>query len=191
MKDLAYITLSTGIGGGVIVDGHLLVGKDGNAAEFGHLTIDSTGRLRCGCGGRGHWEAYCSGNNLPNFLRLELKRKGVKRSLLYELAGKDLSNLSAEMFFEAVRAGDGLSLELLQEIGRLNAMGFANVVNAYDVSLITVGGSMALKNGKLLVEPIKRYLKDYLINRPPRIMITPLGEDIGLYGAIALAFGGR
>ena len=68
--DLVFITLSTGIGGGAIVDGHLLIGKDGNAAEIGHMVVDSEERLTCGCGRRGHWEAYCSGRNLPNLAAL-------------------------------------------------------------------------------------------------------------------------
>ncbi|HDN01509.1 MAG TPA: ROK family protein, partial [Candidatus Bathyarchaeota archaeon] len=63
--NLVYITISTGIGGGIYVNGHLLIGKDGNAHEIGHFTIDFEGRLICGCGRRGHWEAYCSGNGIP------------------------------------------------------------------------------------------------------------------------------
>ena len=191
IDNLVYITLSTGIGGGALVDGHLLLGKDGNAAEIGHITIDSSGRLKCGCGGRGHWEAYCSGRNLPNFLRLklgEMKSEKVEKSLLYELSGEDLSNLSAEIFFDAAKANDSVSLELLEELGKLNAIGFANVINAYDPALITVGGSLALKNKKLVMDLIKRYVGSYTINRLPRITITPLGEDVSLHGAVALAF---
>ncbi|MDH5795766.1 MAG: ROK family protein, partial [Candidatus Bathyarchaeota archaeon] len=91
-ENLAYITLSTGIGGGIFVDGHLLVGKDGNATEVGHFTIDYEGRLLCGCGKRGHWEAYCSGEGIPNFVRLLLQerpREGLEGSLLVKAAGPD------------------------------------------------------------------------------------------------------
>ena len=192
MDNLVYIGLGTGIGGGAFVDGNLLLGKDGNAVEIGHITIDPSGRLKCGCGGRGHWEAYCSGRNMPNFLRLKLEgmgRRRVEKSSLYELSGRDLSNLSAEVFFDAARAGDSVSLELVEEMGRLNAIGFANVINAYDPSLITVGGSLALKNEKLVMNPIKKCVKNYVICRLPKITITPLGEDVSLYGAVALAFG--
>ena len=187
VDNLVYVTIGTGIGGGVYVDGHVLYGKDGNAAEIGHITIDHLGSLRCGCGKRGHWEAYCSGINIPNFVRWRLKTLGAKagRSSLYKLAGKDLSNLRAETLFKAARAEDRLSLQLVEELGKLNAIGFANVVNAYDPSLITVGGSVALENERLVIDPIKKHLREHACNRLPEVILTPLGADVGLYGAVA------
>lgn len=188
LDDLVYITLGTGIGGGAIVDGHLLLGKDGNAAEIGHITIDYFGRLKCGCGKMGHWEAYCSGRNIPNFVRMKLEEvneKEVESSPLFKSVGGNLSKLSPKVLFNRAKRGDGLSLTIVEEIGRLNAIGFANIINAYDPSLITVGGSIALRNKELVMDPIKKYVKNYTRNRIPRIMVTPLGEDISIYGAIA------
>lgn len=188
LNDLVYITLGTGIGGGAIVDGHLLLGKDGNAVEIGHITIDYTGSLKCGCGKRGHWEAYCSGRNIPNFVRMKLREmdeKKVSSSLLYKNLEGDFSKLNSEDLFKSAKSEDDLSLELVEEIGRLNAIGFANVINAYDPSLITVGGSVALQNRKLVMPPIKRFVKNYTLNRLPKIIVTPLAEDVGTYGAIA------
>lgn len=78
-----------------------------------------------------------------------------------------------------------MALQLVEEIGVLNAIGFANVINAYDPSLITVGGTVTLKNKKMILSPIKKHVKEYAINRVPKIMVTPLGEDIGVYGAVA------
>jgi glucokinase len=190
VNDLVYITISTGIGGGAYVNGHLLFGKDGNAVEVGHTTIDLDG-MKCGCGKIGHWEAYCSGRNIPNFVRMKLKtmdKKRTEKSLLYELTNGTLSNLSAEILFKAAKSKDRLSLELVDEIGKLNAVGFANVIGMYDPSLITVGGSVALKNEKLIMGPLKRHLKDHVFNRPAKIMITPLGNDVGLYGAATTVF---
>ncbi len=186
--NLVYITLGTGIGGGAIVDGHLLLGKDGNAVEIGHITIDYTESLKCGCGKRGHWEAYCSGRNIPNFVMMKLREvdgKKVRSSLLFKNMAGDFSKLSSEILFEAAKCGDNLSIELVEEVGRLNAIGFANVINTYDPSLITVGGSVALQNKKLVMTPIKKYVKRYTRNRIPRIMITPLAKDVSIYGAIA------
>ncbi|MFB0500714.1 MAG: ROK family protein [Candidatus Hadarchaeaceae archaeon] len=188
LDNLVYITQGTGIGGGAIVDGHLLSGKDGNAVEIGHIVIDYMGELKCGCGKRGHWEAYCSGKNIPNFVRMKLRgisKKKIRDSLLFKNVRGDFSKLSSEILFKSAKCGDDLSFELVEEIGRLNAVGFASVINAYDPSLITVGGSVALKNKKLVIGPIKKYVKDYTRNRTPRILITPLGEDVGIYGAIA------
>ncbi|NIO19764.1 MAG: ROK family protein [Candidatus Aenigmarchaeota archaeon] len=188
-SNLVYITLSTGIGGGIYVDDHLLIGKDGNAHEIGHLTIDFEGRLRCGCGKRGHWEAYCSGKNLPNYVRMilgEVEVKEVEESLLMKRAGRDPKKISARKIYDSAKEGDLISLEIVRKVGRLNAIGFANVVNAYDPSLITVGGTMTLRNTDLIMEPIKKHIDEYTINRLPEITVTPLGEDAVLYGAIAM-----
>lgn len=183
IKDLIYVTLSTGIGGGICVDNTLLLGKDNNAAEIGHIVIDYEGKLICGCGKPGHWEAYCSGNNIPNFARLLVREKfkGEETTL-------DLSNLSAETLFNAAKSGDGLALKIVREIGRLNAIGFANLTNTDDPELITVGGSVALNNPELVMNEIKEHIGEYLINRAPRIEITKLGGNICLYGALAAVF---
>ena len=190
-ENLAYITLSTGIGGGIYVDGHLLIGKDGNATEVGHFTIDYEGKLLCGCGKRGHWEAYCSGNGIPNYVRLLLSQgrfEGVKDSLLMRRISGDLDRLTAKILYDCAKAGDPLALELVDKIGFLNSVGFACVVDAYDPSLITVGGSIALRNESLIIDPIRRGVKEHARNRVPEIKITPLGDDVVLYGALAMVF---
>jgi glucokinase len=190
IENFAYITISTGIGGGAIVDGTLLLGKDGNAHEVGHFVIDYQGRLNCGCGRRGHWEAYCSGRNMPNYVRMRVKEMGLKTvrtSALYQESSGDLSKLCAVDLFSAARHNDKVSLKLLAEIGVLNAIGFANVTNAYDPSLITVGGTVTLKNVEAVLVPIRKYVGDYAINRVPEIKVTSLGENVGIYGAVAAA----
>ena len=190
-ENLAYITLSTGIGGGIYVNGHLLIGKDGNATEIGHFTIDYEGRLLCGCGKRGHWEAYCSGNGIPNYVRLLLSEEDpdeVKDSLLMRKVNGNLNLLTAKILYDCAKAGDPLSLKFTDRIGVLNAIGFACVIDAYDPSLITVGGSIALRNESLVLSPIRKYVGEHARNRVPEIRITPLGDDVVLYGAIAMVF---
>ena len=98
--NLVYMTLSTGIGGGVFVDGHLLLGKDGNASEVGHIVIDIEERLRCGCGKRGHWEAYCSGRNIPNYVRIRLKEAVYRDSSLRKRVNGWSQEETTKMFFE-------------------------------------------------------------------------------------------
>ena len=187
LRNIVYVTLSTGLGGGAMVDGHLLVGKDGNAVEIGHLTIDPDSELVCGCGCRGHWEAYCSGRNIPNYARLLMREKEGAGSPLLDAAGGDPEGITAEALFAAATEGDPLALWIVRRIGEINAIGFADIVNAYDPELITVGGSVALRNPDLVLEPIKENIDRHLINRRPEIRITPLGEDAVLYGALALA----
>jgi len=172
--NLVYIAIGTGIGGGAIVDGHLLLGKDGNAAEVGHFTVDPEGRLRCSCGKRGHWEAYCSGKNIPNYLMLRAGELKVH-----------LERMETPEVFKGARSGNWLLARLVDEIGRFNAMGVANVVDAYDPSLVTMGGSIVLRDEDLVLRPIRRMVKMFTRNRAPKIRTTPLGEDVGLYGAVA------
>ncbi len=191
-ENLVYVTISTGIGGGAYVDGHLLMGKDGNAHEIGHFTIDFEGRLICGCGRRGHWEAYCSGNGIPNYVRL-LVEEGlcrVKESpFIEEIRRRGFAEITAKTVYDYAKAGDKAAREIVEEkIGFLNAIGFACVVDAYDPELITVGGSITLNNPSLVINPIRRYISDFARNRVPKIALTPLGEDAVLYGAIASVF---
>ena len=190
-ENIVYVTISTGIGGGVYVDNHLLTGKDGNAHEIGHFTIDSMGYLQCGCGKRGHWEAYCSGSGIPNFVKVLLQQKGyrgLKKSLLYKAVNEDLDKLTAKVLYDAAKAGDPLSVKLTIGIGHLNAIGFACVIDAYDPSLITIGGAVALNNANLVIDPIKRYVQDHARNRLPEISLTPLGEYVVAHGALSMAF---
>jgi len=190
-ENLVYVTISTGIGGGVYVDNHLLIGKDGNAHEIGHFTIDFDGRLVCGCGKRGHWEAYCSGRNIPDYVNLVLEEKSneeIRRSLLAKIRGDEGGRITAKSLYEAAKNGDKLAMEIVEMIGNLNAVGFACVNDAYDPSLITVGGSVTLNNREHVIEPIRRYMGEHSRNRIPEVNVTPLGEDIVFYGALANVF---
>lgn len=187
--NLVYITISTGIGGGVYVDGRVLLGKDGNAHEIGHMVVDAEGKLVCGCGRRGHWEAYSSGTGIPKLAKLLAEENPglFERSVLASKG--DPLRLTSKDVYDAAKAGDAFARAVVEEAARYNAMGVANVVNVYDPSLITVGGSVALNNVELVVEPLKKMVHEYAVNRVPEITVTPLGDDVGLYGAIALALG--
>lgn len=187
LKNIFYVTLSTGLGGGAIVDGHLLSGKDGNAPEIGHVTVCYDSDLVCGCGAKGHWEAYSSGMNLPNFATAILKEMEWKNSLLYKRSSGKMINLDTKMIFNAAREGDKTSLKIVEEIGKINTVGFANIVNTFDPELITLGGSVALNNPSMILNPIRMNIDQHIINRKPEIMITPLRDDIVLFGALALA----
>lgn len=187
LDNIFYVTLSTGLGGGAIVDGNPLNGKDGNAPEIGHLTVDPYSELICGCGCHGHWEGYCSGANIPKFARILLRSRELEGELLMNMVGGDLVKLTSEMIFDAARKKDRDALYIVEEIGKVNAVGFANIVNAFDPELITIGGSVALNNPELIVHPIKKGIDKHLINRKPEIRLTPLGADVVLYGGLAIA----
>ncbi|QOJ79454.1 ROK family protein [Infirmifilum lucidum] len=186
VEDLVYVTISTGIGGGVYVDGSLLLGKDGNAHEIGHVVVDSQERLVCGCGGRGHWEAYSSGSGIPRFTKFLAERDS---SLAEESQLARKSRIEARDVFEAYRAGDKLARAVILEVKKFNAYGFAAITNYYDPELITVGGSVALNNADIVLSGLEGDVRQYAINRVPRIKLTRLGANVGLMGALALGLG--
>lgn len=177
VKNLVYITLSTGIGGGAIVEEKLLLGKSGNAAEIGHMIVDTLYNLRCTCQkGFGHWEGLASGRNIPRFFETWAK-----------IANKNVSAIpNAKDIFQEAQRGNKEVLAFLEELAKVNAYAISNLIVAYDPELITIGGSVALNNQEIIIQGIKKYVDHYL--EVPKIQITKLGDDIGLLGAAAAVF---
>jgi glucokinase len=170
----------------------LLLGKMGNAHEIGHMVVDISGKMDCGCGGKGHWEAYASGANIPKFVYKILEEWSLteieKNSLIYKQYLNRM--LTAETIYREAEKGDKLALKIVNEINKYNIAGFENVINVYDPEIITVGGAIALKNKReLVLDPIIRGVNESkgVVTQKPIIELTPLGEDIVLLGAIALA----
>lgn len=192
-NNVVYVTLSTGIGGGMVVDGHLLVGKRGNAHEVGHMVIDVEGKMVCGCGGRGHWEAYAGGANIPKFVATLLEEWDLsaeeRGSALYRAYTE--GRLTPELLYGEARAGDRLALRVVEHINKYNLAGIMSLVNLYDPEVVVLGGSIALKNRELVVSPLKERLQRALglVTEPPLLEAAALGEDSVLIGAAALAMG--
>jgi len=191
-ENLVYITLSTGVGGGAIVDGHLLLGGRGNAHEIGHMIVDITGFMECGCGGRGHWEAYAGGANIPKFAKklVQLwaeRNPSIKKYQLYQAIIED--RLTAKELYQAARQGDKLARAIVEEINKYNVAGFVTTINVYDPDTIAVGGSIALSNKDLLLEPVAERVKESqdLVTAPPKISPATFGHNAVLYGAAAIA----
>jgi glucokinase len=191
--NVVYLTISTGIGGGAVVDGKLLLGKEGNAAEVGHITLDSSGMMTCGCGRRGHWEAYCSGSGIPAFARrLGEELEGPERETLSRSSLlKSTKVIDAAKVFREAEKGDPFAKRVVAEVGRLNAIGVANVTDAYDPEIVTLGGGVALNNPAAILSPIRKHVGEYAINSVPEVRITPLGDDAGLLGALSASFDPR
>ncbi|PSP56355.1 glucokinase [Halobacteriales archaeon QS_1_67_19] len=183
--DMVYLTISSGIGAGICVDGEVLSGWDGNAGEVGHLVVDPQGRRTCGCGREGHWEAYCSGNNIPEYARLLAEDVGSVDTAL----PLDDPDFSAADVFE--RAGeDAFADHVIEQLAHWNALGVSNIVQAYAPLIVYVGGAVALNNERLVVEPIRERIDELAFNNVPDVQRTTLGDDVVLKGAIASALTG-
>lgn len=172
-EHLVYITISTGVGVGAIVDGHILSGRYGNAGEMGHVVVDPEARLDCGCGGAGHWEAYCSGRNLPRFARL--LATGTETDL-------NLDGLMAADLF--ANQSDPLVHRTLELMTEYNAIGLAATIHAFAPEIVTIGGAVALKNTDRVIDPLRERVPDLLAVDPPTIQAASLGSDSVLHGAI-------
>jgi glucokinase len=187
LENIVYVTISTGVGGGVIVDGRVLLGKDGNAHEIGHIVVKYDSEVKCGCGGYGHWEAYAGGANIPRLARY-IAEKNTSTALNSNVGRRALEGvLEPREIFEAARAGDLFSRLVVDEIVKASVAGFASVINVYDPELISIGGSVFLNNTDLLYEPIVKGVGKSIVNRQPTIKPTLFKEDAVLYGALALA----
>jgi len=178
--DMAYLTISSGIGAGVTVDGVVLSGWDGNAAEVGHTVVEPDG-LRCGCGVCGHWEAYCSGNNIPQHARhiYESETPSVETDL-------DLSSVTARDVYEAART-DPLASATVEQCARYNALGVANLIHAYAPLVVYVGGAVARHNPEQVVEPLRERVPELVMANVPDIRPTTLGDEAVVRGALASA----
>ena len=183
--DMVYLTISSGIGAGVAVDGSVLRGWDSNAGEAGHLTVDPDGRQTCGCGHDGHWEAYCSGVNIPDYARL-----------LWNDADRPATALPIDdEAFDAVDVfanarEDDFARRVVEKLAEWNAMGVANVVHAYAPLVVSIGGAVALNNEALVVDPIRERLGDLVMTNVPEVRLTALGDDVVVRGALASALTG-
>ncbi len=175
--NLVYVTISTGLGAGAVVDGHLLRGQRGNAAEVGHITLDPESALPCGCGGTGHWEAFCAGSNIPAFARHLAAAHGVQTNL-------DLDSLTAKAVFEH-DGDDALATRTVEAVGRYNALGVAAVVHAYDPEVVVLGGAVALNNPEAICDPIRDRLPELVVDTAPTVRVTELGDEAVVLGALA------
>jgi len=182
-ENLAYVTFSSGIGAGVVVDGHVLRGEGGNAAEVGHITLDPRASPPCGCGGRGHWEGFAGGENIPAYAAELAGAAGFDDALLAD-------EPTAATIFEAY-GEDPLATEIVDRVGDWNAQGMAVLVQAFAPRRVAVGGAVALNNEALVLGPIRERIDQYLMDPEsvPEIRLTEFGDEVVLRGALLLAAG--
>lgn len=174
VENLVYITISSGIGSGAILNGDLVEGKEGNFGEVGHMTIGNLG-LECGCGEKDHWEAYSSGNNLPR--------------LAEELTGEKFED--AVELFESYSEGGEAAEKTIGKMQEINALAVSNITDLYDPGKIVFGGAVALNHPETVVNPIEEMIEGRTVNTPPEIDVCDLGNEAVLHGLRAACNGER
>ncbi|MGN6599214.1 MAG: ROK family glucokinase [Actinomycetes bacterium] len=188
-SQLLVVNLGTGIGGALVLDGHLLRGRFGIAGEFGHMQVVPQGH-RCECGNRGCWEQYASGNALVREAReLALADSPVAQGLLQRVDG-DVLAINGPLITMAANDGDAAARELFAEVGHWLGVGIANLAAALDPGTVVVGGGVA-EAGELLLGPAREAYRRQLTGRGFRpeanVVAAQLGNTAGLVGAADLA----
>jgi len=181
-SNLIYITISTGIGGGIICNDQLVIGQKGLAAELGHVMVQPDGPI-CSCGKKGHLEAFASGSAIVNSVKIQIK-EGQSSSL--QLG----SNLSAFDVSNAARQGDNLAIKAIDKAGEYIGIALASFVHIFNPSIIILGGGVA-NCGKLLTDPLLQRLENEVIDpvylADLDVVPSRFGDDSGLLGALAYA----
>ena len=181
-NSLIAVTLGTGIGGGIILDGKIWEGFNGFAAELGHMVIDVGGR-RCACGLRGCLEAYCSATALVHETRRMMKL--YPDSLLWEVAKGDLDNVDGRTAFEALVMGDSAAHHVIHDFVNYLAIGIANIINVFQPSVVCVGGGIS-GQGEELMRPLRERLKYTSFGTKDmrtRVEAAVYKNDAGIIGA--------
>jgi glucokinase len=180
-NNLVMVTLGTGVGGGVILDGHILTGVNGGAGEIGHLYVDADETEPCGCGKCGCLEQYASATGIVRIAKRHLGHNQKKTIL-------DVENITAKDVFDAVKAGDEVAKEIAEIFGRYLGYALANVSAVVDVEAFVIGGGVS-KAGEVLLGYVKKYYieKAFWAHRNAEFALAKLGNDAGIYGGAKLA----
>ena len=187
VDDVVMVTLGTGIGGGIILDGSLFRGHNGFAGEIGHVVVDPNGPF-CPCGQRGCWERYASGSGL-GWLGREAAVAG-QAARVVELAGGDPEAVRGEHVTRAAAEGDAQALAVMDRFGWWVGLGLANLANTFDPARFVLGGGL-VEAGDVLMVPVRRAFAELLegVDHRPAVDIVAatLGERAGAIGAADLA----
>ena len=186
---LLLVTLGTGIGGAIVLDGRVERGRYGLAGEFGHMQVVPDGE-RCECGNRGCWEQYSSGRAMKREAREMILAGSPYAAGLATICGGDATRIEGHHVTSAARAGDQAALDLLGDVGRWLGVGLANLAAALDPGTIVVGGGVS-QAGELLLVPARETFARHLTGRGFRplapIVAAQLGPEAGMVGAADLA----
>lgn len=182
-KNLVAVTLGTGVGGGIIVNGQLLAGATGAGGEIGHIHVEDAEADVCGCGNKGCLEQYSSATGVVRLANRALAASD-KDSVLRN------GEVSAKTVFDAVKAGDELAVEIAEKFGEYLGKGLASIAGVVNPEIFVIGGGVS-KAGPVLLDYIKKYYTPYVFHgsRDALFALATLGNDAGIYGAAKLILG--
>ena len=182
-KNMIMVTLGTGVGGGIIIDGKMLVGANGAGGEIGHLCVNYDETDQCGCGNRGCLEQYASATGIVRLAKQKLGQE-MRTTILNK------EDVTAKDVFDAVKAGDDVAKEIATTFGRYLGYGLANLAAVTDPAVFVIGGGVS-KAGEVLIPYIREpYMeRAFFANRNVRFTLAELGNDAGICGAVKLVLG--
>ncbi len=180
-SDVVMVTLGTGVGGGIIINGKIHTGSNGAAGEIGHITVNTEEQAVCGCGNKGHLEQYASATGVVRLAKkiMEEEKTDSVLNRLNEITAKDI--------FDAAKEEDALALDIVDTFGRYLGIGLSHVAASVDPEVFVIGGGMA-KAGNIIIHAVEKYYNENILNAlkdKPFCMAT-LGNDAGIYGCAKL-----
>ena len=181
-RDVVMVTLGTGVGGGVIVDGKIVSGFNGAGGELGHIPTRDDETETCGCGKKGCLEQYASANGFTRITKLYLEENPEVSSVL-----RDADELNSKVIFDAAKEGDSAALHMVDEVGHILGKALATISCVVDPEVFVLGGGMS-KSGNILTDSIEKYYKEYAFHasRNTQIRIATLGNLAGIYGGVGM-----
>src|SRR5262249_7936802 len=185
LSDMLYVTVSTGVGAGLILGGNLYHGAHGISGEIGHLPV-SNGGPQCSCGRKGCLEALASGPAIAREAGQAFRRQDGRGSTLRARCGADFAGLDARLVAQAAGLGDEIALAVLANAGHALGLGLATAVLLFDPAAIVLGGGV-INSGQPFLEPTLAVLRERAVGDLPEVLISELASGAPLYGAAAAA----
>lgn len=178
-RNVVMVTLGTGVGGGIIVDGKIVNGTNGAGGEIGHIFVDETELETCGCGKRGCLEQYASATGIVRLAKRALAADNKASSL------REVQELTAKDVLDAAKAGDTTALKVVERMGKILGTALANIACVTDPEIIVIGGGVS-KAGVILTDVIRKYYVNRTFSscRNTEFSLATLGNDAGVYGCV-------
>ena len=180
-SDVIMVTLGTGVGGGIIVDGKIVAGSNGAGGEIGHITVNKDEIEACNCGQYGCLEQYASATGIVRMAKRKLAKTDDATTL------RNTEDLTAKLIFDEAKAGDAVAMGLVDELGEILGSALSNIACVSNPEVIVIGGGVS-KAGDILIDTIKKHFVEscFHVCRDTRFELASLGNDAGIYGCMKL-----